>query len=128
MAELEQEITIARPPGDVWKTVGEFGGLEQWLPGVEACTVDGDKRTISMMGLDVVEQLRCRNDDARSLSYSVIDVPVPIESHLATLTVHAADEGSRVTWHVAVVPDEMLSIFTDVYKQGLQALKAHCEE
>ena len=127
MAEVEHEILIERDPDEVWKVVGDFGGLGDWMPGIESVTVDGDKRTIGMFGISVVEQLRTRDDATRTLAYSVVEIPVPIESHLATLTVHPADGGSRVTWAAVVTPDDALAVFDDVYKSSLAELKAYVE-
>ena len=66
------EIEIDASPADVWAVAGDFGGLV-WMPGIEECTVDGDVRTISMMGMEIKEQLRSRDDAARSIAYSIID-------------------------------------------------------
>ena len=63
MAEGKAEVTIDRSPDEVWKLFREFGGLETWMPGVETCTVDGDVRTIGLMGIEIKEQLRDRDDD-----------------------------------------------------------------
>ncbi len=99
MAEGKAEVSIDRSPDDVWKLVREFGGLETWMPGVETCVVDGDVRTIGLMGIEIKEQLRSLDDAARSISYSVIESPMGnLESHLATITVEP--EGRRLPPHV----------------------------
>lgn len=120
------EISIDAPPADVWAVVGDLGGLI-WMPGIEACTVDGDVRTISMMGMEIKEQLKGRDDDARSIAYSIVDGPVPLDSHLATITVHEGEGGgSRVTWQVDVEP-EGAAMFKDIYQGALGALKDKLE-
>ena len=103
MAEGRAEITIDRSPDEVWKLVREFGGLETWMPGVESCVVDGDMRTIGMMGMEVKEQLRGRDDAARRFSYSLVESPIgTLESHLVTIAVSPEGSGSHVTWSVDV--------------------------
>ena len=72
MADGKAEVTIDRSPDEVWKLVREFGGLETWMPGVETCVVDGDVRTIGLMGIEIKEQLRSLDDSARRISYSVV--------------------------------------------------------
>ena len=120
------EIEIDAPPADTWAVVGDFGGLI-WMPGIEECTVDGDVRTISMMGMEIKEQLKGRDEDARSIAYAIVDGPVPLDSHLATITVHdGADGGSRVTWQVDVEP-EGAAMFKDIYQGALGALKDKLE-
>ena len=120
------EIGIDAAPADVWAVVGDFGGL-LWMPGIEACTFEGDVRTISMMGMEIKEQLKGRDDTARSIAYSIVEGPVPVDSHLATITVHdGAGGGSRVTWQVDIEP-EGAAMFKDIYQGALGALKEKVE-
>ncbi|MDZ4827758.1 MAG: SRPBCC family protein [Actinomycetota bacterium] len=127
MAEGQAETDIAASPDDVWKLVGDFGGLADWMPGMEGCTLEGDVRTIKTMGIEIKEQLKSSDDAARQVSYSIIDSPMPLQNHLATITVTPAGAGSHVTWAVAVTPDEMLGAFQPIYQQSLDALKARLE-
>jgi mxaD protein len=122
------EITIAAEPDAVWSVVGDFAGLAAWMPGVETCTLDGDVRTVGMMGMEIQEQLKSRDDATRTLSYSIVPGgPAPVESHTATISVQPADGGSRVTWDVDVQPEAMQPMFADIYGKSLDALKNHCE-
>jgi uncharacterized protein YndB with AHSA1/START domain len=115
---------IAADPETVWEVVADFGGLARWLPGVSACTLDGDVRHIELGGITLREErLEC-DPDARRLRYRIID-GAPVETHEAVLTVAAADGGCRVTWELEVRPDEMAPLMLDVYRSGLDALAAH---
>ena len=67
MGHAEAEIDIARKPEEVWAVVGDFGGLDNWLQGVESCRLEGDNRVLSMMNMDITETLRKKDDDARQL-------------------------------------------------------------
>ena len=119
------EIEIDAAPADVWAVAGDFGGIG-WMPGIDSVTVEGDVRTIAMMGMEVKEQLVARDDVARAITYAIVDGPVPVESHQATITVHDAGEGSRVTWEVSVEP-EGAALFKDIYQGSLGALKERLE-
>jgi hypothetical protein len=59
MAQGKSEISIERSPDEIWKVIRDFGGLANYMPGVDSCTVDGDVRTLQMMGIEIKEQLRC---------------------------------------------------------------------
>ena len=120
------EIEIAASPADVWAVAGDFGGIG-WMPGIDSVTVEGDVRTIAMMGMEIKEQLKSRDDDARAIAYSIVEGPVPVDSHLATITVHDGDDGgSRVTWQVDIEP-EGAAMFKDIYQGALGALKEKVE-
>jgi carbon monoxide dehydrogenase subunit G len=128
MAEGKAEVSIDRSPDDVWKLVREFGGMETWMPGVESCVVDGDVRTIGLMGIEIKEKLRGIDDTARTITYSVIESPMDnLESHQATIAVDPEGNGSHVTWSVAVSPDELLGLFVPVYEGSVAELKKKLE-
>ena len=128
MAGAKAEASIDRLPNDVWNIVRNFGGLADYMPGVDSCTVDGDVRTVGTMGIVVKEQLRELDDETRQISYSVIESPMTnMVSHLATISVDAEGGGTHLTWAVEVEPDELLPLFSGVYEQSVVALKEKLE-
>ena len=128
MAQGKAEVSTDRSPDDVWKLVREFGGLETWMPGVESCVVDGDVRTVGMMGIEVKEQLRGRDEAGRRLSYSIVESPMGnLESHLVTIAVEPEGSGSHITWSVEVSPDDLLGLFVPIYEGAIVELKKKLE-
>ena len=119
-------IDIDAPADQVWKVVGDFGGIGGWMPGIETCRVEGENRIIEMMGMTITERLVTKDDAGRALTYSIAD-GAPVESHEAVITVTATGESSHVTWAVDSTPDEMADLMTTLYQQALEALKAHVE-
>jgi carbon monoxide dehydrogenase subunit G len=120
------DIRIDRPADAVWPLVGDFGGLT-WMPGVDACTVDGDVRTVSMNGMDVQEKLVALDEEGRSITYSIIGGPVPLDEHESTITVTPDGDGCRVEWSVSSSPDGTAGFLRDIYAGALEALKAKAE-
>jgi carbon monoxide dehydrogenase subunit G len=128
MASGKAEVSIERSPDDVWKVVGEFGGLDTWMPGIESCALDGDVRTIQTMGIEIKEQLRSRDDATRTISYSVVESPMGnLESHLATISLEPEGDGTHLTWSVEVAPDELLGLFLPVYEASVTEVKKQLE-
>lgn len=125
MGKAEVDIDIKAGPDEVWAVVSNFGGLDQWLPGVESCTQDGDDRHLEMMGMKITEHLIGKDDAARQIVYGITD-GVPVERHQATITVVPAGDGSKVTWLVDT-DDSMTEMMSQIYQQGLVALKEHVE-
>ena len=120
------EIEIDATPEDVWALTGDFGGIA-WMPGIESVEVNGDRRTIVTSGMTIVERLVARDEDARTLTYGIVEGPVPVESHEATIAVVPAGDGSRVSWSVTAEPDDAAAFMRDVYAGALKALKAKVE-
>jgi len=128
MATHTAEASIARNADDVWNVLRDFGGLASYMPGIDACTVDGDVRTIKTMGVEIKEQLRDLDEDTRRLSYSVIESPMTnLVSHLATIAVDAEGDGTHLTYSVDVEPDELLPLFAGTYEGSVVALKKQFE-
>ena len=128
MASSKAEASINRTPNEVWNIVRDFGGLADYMPGIDSCTVDGDVRTVGTMGIEVKEQLRDLDDGARRISYSVIESPMTnMTSHLATISVDAEPGGTHFTWEVEVEPDDLLPLFSGIYEQSVVALKEKLE-
>jgi len=125
MGKAEVDINIKAAPDKVWAVVGDFGGLDNWLPGVESCRTEGDDRILDMMNIQVTEHLMSKDDGARQIVYG-ITAGVPVEKHKATITVHPDGDGSRVTWEVDT-DDAMTDMMSQIYQQGLVALKEHVE-
>jgi carbon monoxide dehydrogenase subunit G len=126
MATGTAEIDINRPADDVWAVVGDFGGIGEWMPGIDSCRVEGDNRILETMGMTITEALVARDDAARSLTYSIVG-GVPIESHRAVITVTPTGDTSHVTWEVDARPDEMASFMTTTYQGSLDELKKRVE-
>ena len=128
MGSATNEIDIERPADDVWKVVRDFGGLAAWMPGIDACRVEGDDRILEMMGMELTEKLLRLDDDARTLVYGIAKSPMPIEHHEATIVVTPVDDrSSHVTYTVDVAPDSMTDMMSKAYAGALQALKSQVE-
>ncbi len=122
MAEGAVDVTVSAAPDAVWEKVGDFGGIEDFFPGIDSFRLEGDDRIIGMFGMEVRERLVARDEAGRSITYSVV-AGVPVDSHEATITVESEGDGSKVTWTYAVTPDEMAPIFGDTYKAALASLE-----
>ncbi|MDA8356437.1 MAG: SRPBCC family protein [Actinomycetota bacterium] len=123
MPEEQVSVEIAAAPADVWAVVGDFGGIGEFLEGIDSFRLEGDDRVIGMFGLEIRERLVSRDDEARTITYSVVD-GVPIERHEATIAVSASGDGSLVTWSFDVAPAEMAPVFAETYTKALQSLGA----
>jgi carbon monoxide dehydrogenase subunit G len=125
MGKAAVDIDIKASPDQVWTVVSDFGGLDTWLPGVDSCRQDGDDRFLEMMNMNITEHLVKKDDAGMQLVYGITD-GVPVEHHQATITVTPAGDGSKVTWEVDT-DDAMTDMMSQIYQQGLVALKEHVE-
>ena len=103
MANVRIEDDIAAGVDTVWAKIADFGGIGEWAPGVEKCELEGagvgSVRRISMGGMKIAERLEKLDEAGRSLTYSIVEGPMPVENYLATITITDAGDGrSHILW------------------------------
>lgn len=126
MGEARAETTIEKPADEIWAKIGAFGDLS-WMGGVESCTVEGDDRTLSMHGLEIVERQLQRDDANRTLTYGIVGGAITVDHHQATITVTPkGDTSSWVTWDVEA-DDNMVEGMKGAYQGALDNLKSQLE-
>lgn len=125
MAQGEAQIDIDRPAEAVWQIVRDFGGLGTWMPGIDRCTVEGDDRTLSLLGMEIVERNYGVDDTSRTASYGIVGGALPVTHHRATITVSEGRTGAHVRWVFEVTPDDLAPIMSQTYQSALDALVAH---
>ena len=91
MAEILIQQSFSVPGSKVWEVLRDFGGISSWMPGLAGCETKGEGigavRTIEMGSSIIRERCEALDDDERSLSYSIIEGPLPVEDYIAIIDV-----------------------------------------
>jgi hypothetical protein len=137
MAHVSASIDIPVSPDEIWRLIGGFGSLPDWLSSMPTSELtDGGRvrRLATRDGETLVERLVTFDDAARSYSYSFLEAPFPVTNHLATLRVHQTDagKGSRVEWFARFKPNgvsdheasQLIQVIQRIFDDGLKALAA----
>lgn len=128
MATVHKTVHIARPVDEVWKVVGDIGGIAAWFPGMEASRVEGTKRLCSFeAGFTLEEEIVLVDDPNRRYQYRITDGPFSATHHLATVEVTPADDGAQVAWTVEVEPDDLADVMEASFDHALPALRHQLE-
>ncbi len=124
METVEVRQQFAQPAGIVWVLTGEFGGLKNWLPGVEACTVTGSgprdqggnaERSVKLVDGSVTrESLESRDEAAMCYEYAILEAKdfQPDQTFKARFQVQPLnDERCEIIWSASFsvphgLPDE----------------------
>jgi hypothetical protein len=134
MASVEEHIHIPASPDEVWRTVRDFGAIDEYVPPITSATLSGEgvgaERTLTLAdGGQVVERLDAVDDEGRTLRYSIVDGPLPVTDYDGRLSVEAVDASScEVTWAstftvVDAPADEIAATFAELYAAGLAGLQ-----
>jgi hypothetical protein len=102
MPQFEVDKEIAGSIEDAWRVVSAFGECG-WIPGIEGCELEGEGvgavRKLKMGGMEIHERLEAFDPQARTLSYSIVQGPMPTQDYLATIRLSDAGGGRvRVQW------------------------------
>jgi carbon monoxide dehydrogenase subunit G len=111
MAHTTTTIKISASPDQVWKLLGGFNSLPDWLPSISSSELSEGGRVRHLADLDgevIVE---------------------PVTDYQATIRVHetADSKTSLVEWSgtftpVGISEEEAINLFHGLYEDGLKAL------
>jgi len=122
MASVTKQIRVADADA-AWALIRDFGGVVRAFPGMlRDCTVEGDMRTMTFTGGNVVQERLIGLDEARRrIAYGVVGGR--FAHHNASLTVAPAADGSgTIIWITDMLPDESAAIVEPLMEAGINAL------
>jgi Polyketide cyclase / dehydrase and lipid transport len=146
--KVVQSVEINAPADKVWAVIGKFQNMG-WHPAMAKTegtgeNVPGAKRTLTLSsGGKIEESLTAYSAENKALSYEITNVDVktlPVSNYSSSIRVTADGAKSIVEWKGAFYrgfvnndpPPELndeaaIKAVTDVYRAGLDALKAKLE-
>ncbi|MFD4976959.1 SRPBCC family protein [Streptomyces sp. NPDC058424] len=133
MASTSVSRVVPASPQKVWCLVGGFDALPDWLPYIlESTALEGGRvrRLKNPDGEVIVERLVDFNETERHYSYAIVEAPFPVTGYVSTIRVHAVpgrEDLAEVQWSGRFAPDgvsddEVVDLFTGIYRDGLDAL------
>ncbi len=134
MAEVLVKGQIDVSADAVWETIRRFGGIEEFLPMIDTCSLEGSgvgaKRTlVTGDGAKILEELILLDDQQRTLSYKILDSPLPFADYVATMQVRDLGENRcEIEWSSTFEPTEAaesdcVEMLTDLYTSGIEGLE-----
>ncbi|TMV09265.1 SRPBCC family protein [Arenibacterium halophilum] len=142
MARVRESAIIAAPVEEVWHWLRDFNSHAAWHPaiasseiegGVPADTVGAVRAFTLTDGGFLREQLLALDDDARELSYCLIEAPLPLHGYVATIRLLPVTDGGQTFWEwsseFSPPPDRAAEltalVANDIYRAGMRALERH---
>jgi len=103
--KVQESVTINVAPEKAWATIKNWGGVHEWLPGIESTTVEkkGDdiyRKLKFKSGGSVLEKLKMSDDKDMKLRFEIIegDVPFTDFNGLITVSPGTSPNESIVQW------------------------------
>lgn len=134
MTSVSLKTRIQAPAEKVWQTVGDFNGLPKFVEAATKSSMEGEGvgalRTLTLPdGAEIVEKLESLDDEAKSLSYSILSGPLPVDGYIANMKISAAGaEACELEWSSTFEPKgvseaEAREAIEGIYNMGFAGLK-----
>lgn len=133
MATTSVSVDVPASPEHVWRLIGGFDSLPDWLSYIPSSVLSEGgrvRRLESQEGGVIIERLEHFDDRNRTYSYSIAQAPFPVSGYFSTLRVHELPGGrtARVEWSgtftpVGVTDSDAIALFHGIYTDGLKALQ-----
>jgi Polyketide cyclase / dehydrase and lipid transport len=127
MATIRETIHIDASPEAVWAGVRDPLALLDWFEGLDGGEMEGNARKIRMGDITITEEIVTVDDDLRRFQYSITEMPIPVEFHLATIDVLEDGDGSLIVYGVDVRPDMLKDILAPTISGACVGMKKHFE-
>lgn len=125
MAVIRLETDVDCSPDDAWKVLSNWGDLS-WFPGVSRVEADEAYRVVTAEAGGVFrEALSSSNDDTRTIVYSIVESPLALESHEATMSAIPDGLAARLVFSIRVEPDAAADVVRPIYEGALEGLRDH---
>ncbi len=127
MASLRHEIRINASPDDVWAIVTKPESIPEWFPGIDSCTVEGNKRVITThIGLEMPEEILTNDSILRRFAYRITS-PV-YKFHLGVIDViEIGTNDTLCVYSTSAEPDTLALIVAGGTLGALKEIKRIAE-
>ena len=135
MSHVSMSTVIKASADQVWRAIRDFNGLPAFIEAIAESRTEGSGvgavRTLTMKdgGPPIVEKLEKLDEQARTLTYSIVTSPLPLDGYVATMEVAvlAVDE-CELRWYSTFQPEgateqEAIEVVKGVYSMGFSGLK-----
>jgi hypothetical protein len=135
MSKVSMSTRLNASADQVWKVLRDFNGLPVFVAAIKKSTMEGSGvgavRTLTFEGggPPVVEKLEKLDDQAKTLSYSIITSPLPLKDYFSTMEVMDVGAGQcELKWYSTFEPKdapeaEAVKVVEGVYTGGFEGLK-----
>jgi len=141
MVAITRSAIIDAPIDAVWRVLRDFNSHHLWHPAVATSEIEGGqppdqpgcvRRFRLRDGAELREQLIALSDRDFSLTYCILDSPIPLLDYVATVRLRRVTDGGRTFWEWRSTfrtppgrEDELAGMVArDIYEAGFAALGA----
>jgi len=142
MVNVIRSTIINAPIEDVWAVLRDFNSHRDWHPAIAASQIEDGREADEIgavrdfelkSGGALREQLLSLSDRDHTLTYCILDAPMPLIGYAATIRLKPISDGNRTFWQwcstFRTPPGEEVRLSRlvgeDIYERGFAALRQH---
>jgi NADPH:quinone reductase-like Zn-dependent oxidoreductase len=140
MVEVRRSTIVDAPIDEVWRVLRDFNGHDRWHPAIATSVIEGQepvdavgsvRRFRLSDGSELREQLLALSDKDCSLTYCLLESPIPLMGYVANIRLKPVTDGNRTFWEwrsefepPAQRRDELIELVArDIYGGGFVAIR-----
>ena len=145
MPHIVKSTILDAPTDAAWAMLRDFNGFDRWLPAVATSAMEraqaadkiGCVRRVKLKdGSELREQLLALSDLEQTLSYCLLDTPIPMFNYVAHVRLLPVTDGDRTFWHwesrfnTRPADAERLTqmVAEQIYQAGFDSIRRHLKE
>jgi len=133
MSTMAMKAQFEASADAVWGIVRDFGRPDKFIAAVQGARLEGRgvgaRRILAFGDAEVIERLDAFDDKARSLTYSIVSAPLPMEGYSSTMRVREAGKARcELEWSCRFTPKgapeaDVKKIVEGVYTAGFEGIR-----
>ncbi|HPD14803.1 MAG TPA: SRPBCC family protein [Planctomycetota bacterium] len=133
MATMAMKAQFEASADAVWALVRDFGRPDKFVAAVESARLEGSgvgaRRILALGDAEVIERLDAFDDAGRSLTYSIVSAPLPMEGYSSTMKVRPLGRARcELEWSCRFTPKgapeaDVKKIVEGVYTAGFEGIR-----
>ena len=140
MVKVRQSTIIDAPVDAVWDVLRDFNGHDRWHPVIASSEIEGGAPVDAIGsvrdfrladGSRLREQLLALSDSDRTLTYCLLEAPLPLMGYVATIRLKPVTDGERTFWEwqsefrpPTARREELTRLVSeDIYRAGFAAIR-----
>jgi len=96
---IETSHQLNAIPEKVWETISKASGVDEWLPIITSCSLEGNKRVCTTEQGDLKETILEIDNYKKIFKYAIDEQPLlPIQNVVGTMKVISKEKGTKLIW------------------------------
>ena len=127
MVKIKIEKQIKCTVDSLWELFSDVTRTD-WVPFANKILYEDGVRTFIMEGVgEIKEKIIEINHSEKSLTYKVVQSPVPLDHHLAKVTILEDKNFSKLIWVSEIKPDKFEKLIKDGMESSIEMIQKTLE-